>query len=150
MKRGFGVLLAVGVLSVGIGACDDDDETTTTTGTTGATGATGAGGGLTKTEFIDAADQICLEVNRQLQDVPERDFAEEGAPLIETTLTSLRALTPPPGDEEEVDEMITAGEEGLDRLAQPGVDEENVFDEFTKLAGDYGLEGGCTGNQGGG
>ena len=87
--------------------------------------AAGCGGGaeeLSKEEFIAQADAICAVQQEQLDAVtalqdPERE--SERIAISEKTLEELRALPPPQGDEEAVDEVFSG------------------FERSTGLAADY-------------
>jgi hypothetical protein len=147
-------LAATGLIAAG---CGDDDEETTS-GATGATGATGEAA-LSKKDWITQADGICRRDDRELSQQAEEtfgdeapteeeivDFAEEVAlPQTREQLAELRALPAPEGDQEEVDEILTAAEEGLAELEDDPsqfADPEGptAFDEANRLAQDYGLE----------
>lgn len=96
--------------------------------------AAGCGGGgeggpapLSNDAFITKADKICAAGLVQLQDQVQATFGNQPpteaevtdfttsdtAPLLATQIESLRALTPPEGDEETVNEIWDAMDEGL-------------------------------------
>jgi hypothetical protein len=152
---------ALGLAMLGAGCGGDDDETTVATGTTGATGATGAAGGepLSKQEFIKQADAICAkgddEINREgnqaFQGEPpsteeQEQFATDTViPNIQNQVDQIRTLTPPEGDEDEVNAILDAAQEGIDKLEEdPSLIAEGgaaggTFEEANRLAQDYGL-----------
>ena len=137
------------VIAAAIVGCGDDDEATTgaAADTTTATSTETSAEPLSKKEYVEQADEICLRVNDEVQGV--QSFPEEGPPIIEGGLAELRALPQPEGDEEQLDEVYTAGEEALATLEGATEEpQEDPFKEFTKLADDYGFEGGCTRNEG--
>ena len=158
--------LAAGLIAAGCG--DDDDETTTaatttpTTTTAGATGATGATGEpLSKDEFITEADAIC-EAGDQEIDAEAQDFFPEGGspgaaeeeafvsevvvPNIQEQLDGIAALTPPEGDEDEVQAILAAAQQAVDELEEDpsalsgGGGGGDPFAEANRLAQDYGLK----------
>lgn len=152
------VSLAAALITAGCG--DDDEETTTTTTeatATGATGATGAGG----SEFVQQADQICREGNKEInteaqdffggsqQEPPpaeQEKFATDVlVPNIEQQIEDVSALTPPEGEEDLFDEFIDQARSDLDEaksdpsllLGQTGDD---PFAETNELATELGLK----------
>jgi hypothetical protein len=154
-------VLAVGLIAAGCGGDDDEDTAAMTTTETGATGATGAAGGepLSKSEFIKQADQICRQGDQQIQQAGqelgpgspseeelEQFAAETVVPNIQEQIDGIRQLTPPKGDEEEVNAILDAAQEGIDRLAADpsllvqGQDAGGAFTEANRLAQEYGLE----------
>jgi hypothetical protein len=144
--RGMATLTA-GIVVLGLGACGDDDEGA---GTTGAAAETTTPD-LSKKEYLARADAVCLRVNQELETVEDdpEAFQQEGLPIIEAGLEDLRAIPPPPGDEERIGKVLTAGENtaiALRDAAEPP--RTDPFDEFTRLADDYGFEDGCTRNRG--
>jgi hypothetical protein len=163
MRTKLGVLMlavvAVALVAAGCGG-DDDDDGGTTTATTGATGATGAAGGepLTKEAFITAADGVCRQGDQQInkearkvfgggqepsQQDQEQFVTDTVLPNIQSQIDGIRALTPPEGDEDEVNAILDAAQQGIDEgeqdpssFTQGGG---NPFSEANKLAKDYGL-----------
>lgn len=96
-------------------ACGDDDEATDS---------------LTKAEWIEAADEICIELDQELAEIPEPESPEEmgetGLEVVAITAAKfeeLRALEPPEGEEEAVAEILDA----FDLVAETG-------GEFTQVA----------------
>jgi len=161
------LVLAAGLIAAGCGG--DDDETTTTSstttaaGATGATGATGAGTGepLSQEEFITQADAICAESDIAIDEAAAETFGGGGqpskkeqeqfvtdsvVPLFEDTIDGLSALTPPEGDEDQINELLDAAEGALAEIEDnPGsITEEggpdDPFAEVNELAADYGLK----------
>jgi hypothetical protein len=159
LNRGIGALaltvIAAGLIGAGCGG-DDDDDTTTATGTSGVTGVEGS---TSKQAFIAEADEICTEGSAELGELLAEEFGSERpsteeieqfvtdtlVPKLEEQFAELRALTPPEGDEEEVDELLTAGEEGVEQIEDdPNLVVQNqqpeAFKEADRLASDYGFE----------
>ena len=140
MKRSLAGALALSA-ALALGACGDDEEEETTGAETGAETTA-----LTKDAYIDQASEICARVNRDLAQI--QNFPREGPPVIEDGLADLRALPAPEGEEERVDEMLSAGEQGLEEVQQQAEagrpPRGDPFHEFTELAQDFGIEGGCT------
>ena len=154
--------LAAGLIAAGCGDDDDDTTATTTSTTAAATGATGATGPtgepLTKDEFIAQADAICESSDKDIEAAAEDLFsgganpgqAEEEAfvtgtlvPGVQQQLDAIRALTPPEGDEDEVNAVLDSAQEGLDELEDdPSLlgTPQNPLNESTKLAKEYGFE----------
>ena len=132
MTRNLATALAVSA-ALALGACGDDEEETTGGETTA----------LTKDAYIEQASEICARTNRELSQVQETS-PREGLSLIEQGLTDLRALPAPEGEEAKVDEMLSAGEQALEVEQQAGETQEDPYTEFTRLARQLGIEGGCT------
>jgi hypothetical protein len=70
--------------------------------------------------------------------------AEESViPIVRDRIADLRALEPPPGDEEEVDRIYDAADEALARIEEdPQLAEraDEVFREASRLASEYGFQ----------
>jgi len=143
-------VVALAALVAGCGSSDDSttDETVT----------------LTKTEFIKQGDAICKEGNEEIQegfeeyaeenDLPQNKepSKEQGVEITETVILpnvqqqaeEIRDLGAPEGDEDQVDELVTALE---DAVAEGEDDPESLFKGSTdpfgkvnKLASDYGFK----------
>jgi hypothetical protein len=128
-----------------------------------ACGDDGGGGGSsapTKAEFVRRACAIQVSAVRKLdaasrasgRSATARQFVhEQFAPIVESSLIRpLDALTPPEGDERELDAMIAAARQALvDLKAKPQSvtaeegSAEDPFRRFNQLTNDYGLI--CTG-----
>lgn len=140
-------MTAAAIAAVVAGCGDDDEATTGAADTTTATSTETSPEPLSKKDYLEQADAICLRVNEEIQGI--QSFPEEGPPIIEGGLAELRALPAPEGEEEQLDEVYTAGDDALGTLE--GATEPpqgDPFKEFTQLADDYGFEGGCTRNEG--
>jgi hypothetical protein len=145
------VLIVVCGLVAGIQAagCGDD----------GGNGGATQGPPPSKSEYIARGDQICAEgsliiaqrFRQRFERQPEgttqvAEFSREVVvPVLERQLERLRALTPPPGDETEVDAIYDAVERGVAEvrrrpwvIGQPGVG--GVFEQANERARAYGFE----------
>jgi hypothetical protein len=127
--------------ALALGACGDDDDDSTGSETGAETTA------LTKDAYVEQAGEICARTNRELDQI-QGTSPGEGVALIEQGLADLRALPAPEGEEGQVDAMLSAGERAVeaDRQAAEGGPElgEDPYAEFTRLAQQFGIEGGCT------
>ena len=141
------LLFAVLALVVVAGCGSDDDE--------------GGEETLTKVEFIKQGDKICEETEEQSETEAEA-FAEENGfnlenasneeleeavaevlvPVLDQQIEEIDALGAPEGDEETIEELIVALEDGSAEVEDdPGV----VFNgkplkEASQIAEDYGFE----------
>ena len=133
-------------------------------------GAAGCGGGddsssgdstaaaLTKDEFVTQGNQICADGNKQIEtaskDVfsggkPSTDEVKQFVtgtviPSIQDQVDGIRALGAPAGDEDQVNAILDAAQQGIDDAkADPSLLESNgsndPFEEANKLATAYGL-----------
>lgn len=141
-QRAFAVLVTVlAIVAVAVGCGGSDDS-------------------LTKAEFTRRADAICKKgeeeriagVQENGQDFRNKISKKAMAAIQKKLLTSvivttletesdeLAALGVPDGDEDEVDAILAAHEQVVDKVRKSGLDEESLG-EFSKLAREYGLEG---------
>lgn len=137
--------MAVGLATLGAGCGDDGDES----------------GGVTKTEYLSQARTICQKGNRALtsasndilaklppgQKLPEPEvdaFVRNTViPTIRDQVGQLRALTPPKGEKEHVEEIYRELDKGLDELEKDPKklsDGSNVFAGADELAKKYGID----------
>jgi hypothetical protein len=138
------VATAAGAALVATG-CGDDDEST-------ATGASGVP--PSREEFIAEADAICRRYLSELDRAAaeafrgrtsakdlERYISDEFAPATEDELAEIRALTPPEGDEEDVDAILDAAEGAVEAVGDnPSLFATgSPFAEANRLASEYGL-----------
>jgi hypothetical protein len=146
MHMGKRLVIAAVALAAGIGilGCGDDDSSSDEKPQP------------TKAQFLKQADAVCASGNRQLESagrtffkpgVTEADFVEKKvAPIFTTMLGKLDALRPPEGDDAQIDRLIRAGRQGLDKLkadpdsikAPPG-SAKDPFRDFGKQGKKYGL-----------
>lgn len=116
-----------------------------------------------KAAFIASADQICADAGARINERSQalldehgsdvatgafvvRIFTEITIPELQKMFDRMAALDPPPGAEEQVDEIIAAGNEALRKarahpklLAKPA-GQGNPFDEVNGLEQDFGFE----------
>ena len=140
--------LALGLIAAGCGGDDDD-------GNGDATDAEPAVEAPSKAEYIAQADQICRESNQEIEQAiedapateapPEEFITETMVPLFEQEFEQLRALTPPAGDEETVDRIYSAAEEGVAQIKEDASNFQQTgeaagLQEASGLAEDYGFK----------
>jgi hypothetical protein len=138
--------LAAGLLAAGCG--DDDGEDAPT-----------------RSEYIASSNALCKESEATAEEafgriiggdrptpVKAQRFLKEGViPAIRRNVAEREALTPPDGDEAEVEAMISAGEQAIAGLEQVAADREQVealfrgklrdpATEFDSLSGEYGID----------
>ncbi|MGV1047470.1 MAG: hypothetical protein ACOYD4_02945 [Solirubrobacterales bacterium] len=168
LKIILGSVLVVAVVVAGCGGGDSSGGTSaggTGAGTTSGgsetgpaetTGNSGSGKPLTKKEFIAKGDAICgeipaeYEVKRQevIKAAPKKATTEEinlkaAVPPIFTAVEAMEELTPPKGEEAEVEAIIAALEaagKGLEEEpTAPLVGPKSPYAEFQELTKAYGL-----------
>ena len=116
-----------------------------------------------KADFIAQADQICADAGQKINaETVKRQNGREGQtgrfvidlykevtiPTLDDAFAQIGKLTPPPGDEEQVQEILDAADEAISTaeekpasLAKPvGVGQDNPFDEVDALLVDYGFK----------
>jgi hypothetical protein len=151
-KRLFALLagvMAIAIVAAGCGSSSDDSTETVV---------------LTKTEFIKEGDAICAKGTETLNQEAE-DFAEENdvdtdnpskgdqeevittviGPALQSQADELSALGAPEGEEETVEAIVEALEEGAQELEDDPASllEESAsgpLDEANKLASAFGFE----------
>lgn len=139
--------LALAALALAAAGCGgDDEEPTVETGVSGATGASGTP--LTQAQFVETADELCAEGAAELEQEPQPTTAAELEPYvsdvlvpsIQEQLDAIGALTPPEGEEEQVQEFLDTAQEELDAVeADPASLSEQSFEETEVLADEVGL-----------
>ena len=158
------ILLALLALVAGlvIAGCGDDDEDEPQTLTSGATGATGADGDApTSAAFIKSADEICAEGNTALEtegtelfgdqepsDAEATEFVEDIViPNIQEQHDAIAELTPPEGEEEALEDLVTQLQAGIDELAadpegfvNSGGENSTLFEAANTAAKELGLK----------
>jgi hypothetical protein len=119
-------------------------------------------GSISKVQFIEQADEVCKEANKRMEAAfvehlkenrsirrPSSPALEELVgkvlvPNIKREIEELEALGAPDGEGEEIDEILTALEEGVETAERnPKVvtaNSDTVFGIATRLAGEYGLK----------
>lgn len=120
------------------------------------------GGGLSKEEFIEAADEICEKADERSQDLepptnPQalRAFVERAERITRRLVEDLRELEPPEGDRDIIERMIGKIEEAIGYLPeieraarrsdvaaiqQLGARLQAAASEANDLARDYGMK----------
>jgi hypothetical protein len=139
--------LATGLIAAGCGDDDDDGDD--------------GGDAPTKTEFIAEADQICSDGDAEIEAAAEETFgqsdqppapaeqerfaSETVIPNIEEQVNGVDELTPPEGDEDQIQALVDAAREGIERgkedpslfLEQGG---EDPLAEASRIAQEYGFK----------
>jgi hypothetical protein len=142
IRWSWAIVVAIMLASVAAG-CGGDSETTA----------------VTKEQFVKEANSICLkgeakrgqmlnELSSQFGGgkVPQAQREQlvlKVLPTYEETATNLGELDPPAGDEKEVEAIVEAMEEAVDRVkADPNTALVGTipFDKANKLANGYGLD----------
>lgn len=149
MRKRFLIAGAATALALSVGACGDDDE--------GGNLASNDETVIVKADFIQAADAACEQRSAQMtaraqqifkqysgqSDSPKarRALIEKAiAPGFEAELRDLRALEPPPGEEEEVEEVLTTIEEMVARTRKDLAEGRNYpYRKTENVAAAYGL-----------
>ena len=144
MSRWISTAAIVLALTPALAACGDDDEKTSTSSAP------------TKAQFIARTCAIEAAGNRKLEaagqsfqhGTSEKQFVDEKVlPIAQTSLVEpLDALTPPQGDEQQVDAIIAAARQALadlkadpESIRAPQGSAKDPFRRFQELAAAYGL-----------
>lgn len=168
------LLCALAFALLGAGCGDDDSDTTTSEGaaagaTSGdaATDDGGGGGGsesdeggeeLSSEEFVSQATEICKEASEEFQKEfkaianrgkqeggnPRKTLGESVAKAFNTELDEIGALTPPAGDEAEVEAILNALREATEGIEANPAGLQQVGAQVNKarnLASKYGIKG---------
>jgi len=147
------LLAAFAAISMIVAGCGSSDDSTDSTSSSS----------LTKAEFLKQGNAICAKGEKELNEEFE-EFAEEEnlsenkqpteaqltkateevfLPIIKGQVEGIRDLGAPSGEEEQVEEVVTAAEEALEKgeedPASLANEKEDPFAEANKLANDYGL-----------
>jgi hypothetical protein len=152
----------MGAIAAGCGDDDGDPTSIATSTTTTQAGDTGTavatGEPLSKEEFVAQADAICEAGDEDIGAAAEDLFsgganpgqAEEEAfvtetlvPGVQDQIDQIRGLSPPEGDEEQIDAFLDAAQEGVDELEEnPSLSgtSRDPLNEAAKLAREYGLQ----------
>ena len=132
-------------LAIAAAGCGGGDDSTTETKTSVA---------LSRGEFIAEADSICRRYSRELDQAAAEAFrgptspdeigrfiSDEFAPATEDELDEIRALTPPEGDDRQVDAILDAAEAAVAAVRErPSLFVTgSPFAEANTLAAEYGL-----------
>ena len=168
-------LFAIAAVAAGCGSDDESSSTTAAGGQAAGGGSTGGGGGesgggtaiqgssLDKPEFIKKASAVCMKEREGLVEEVDsylKKHEPEGKPqgllfaqmvkavllpTIEAEVAAIRKLGAPSGDEEEVEAILAAQEQGVEEAKQlkrlESLEEvEGHFVVATERLFDYGFE----------
>lgn len=157
IKRALVALLACLAVAAVAAGCGGGDDTTSGGGETSAD----SGSAPTKAAFVKEADAICTtsekESEAEFEEFSKEHELGEGAPskaqeleiaeqIVIPTIAKqqeeIAALTPPSGDEEEVEEIVdTLGEEIEAAEEDPrSALESGTFADASRMARDYGMK----------
>lgn len=121
----------------------------------------GCGGddALTKSQFVEQGNRICERTQQRITEAAERRFTTEGEipsseqitsfanesvdPALEEQLNRLRELTPPQDDRERVEDILNAGQAGLEEVRRDPtslIGERDPLENYRELASGYGLD----------
>lgn len=140
-----GVLLATATIAAGCGGDGDDTDTTVSP---------------ERADFIAKADKLCTEAGDEMNAAVEKRLGKGVVPddaVIEVykdiTIPGLQdlfdqigELTPPPGEEEQVQEILDAADDALDAARDNPADlarlpgDDNPFDSVNELEQAYGFK----------
>ncbi len=144
---------AMAVVVLAVAGCGGGDSSSTTS----------TAAALTKQQFVDQANQICAEGNKQIQAAAKDVFANGKPskseftdfvnntliPSVQDQVDQIDALPAPSGDQDQVDAIVNAVNDGLDKAKQDPMSmassKTDPFAEANKLSVDYGLTV-CGGN----
>jgi hypothetical protein len=143
-------VLAIALIAAGCGSSSDNSTDSTAS--------------LTKAEFLKQGNAICATGNKQIEagfesfgkenhlsenKQPTEAQAAEVAetvliPAVNTQIEGIRALGAPSGDEDQVNAILEAAEEAVEKTEEdPGAllssNSENAFAKANKLSSEYGL-----------
>jgi hypothetical protein len=136
-------VLAIGAFAAaGCGGSDDNDSSALKTSD------------LSKSEWIAQADRICAESDKGIEQqagqffkgrpTPETEaqFVQQAVvPGIESANDQIRELGAPEGDEDQVQAMLDAADQGLAKVkADPSALEHGALEEGSALSKQYGLK----------
>jgi hypothetical protein len=153
--------LVCAAFALAVAGCGGGDESSSTTASTAAASSTtdASGTPLSKEEFIQQADAICKAGNQSTAQAandlfsggqPTQQQVDQFAtdtliPAIQDEIDQIGALTPPAGDEDDVQAILTAVSGALEKVkADPTAlfasTDEGPFKEADQLASAYGLK----------
>ena len=139
-----GLLVAGLAVTLGLGACGDGGDEDR----------------LTQAEFVAQGNRICGQTRETVDQAAQTAFPNRGnvptgdevqrfaddtlVPQLKRELEELKELNPPEDDEEDVQEIIEAGENAADQTSTRGVLLQNrdrsPLNRYAELASRYGLE----------
>lgn len=122
-------------------------------------GCGGGGDALSKAQFVEQGNKICERTQQRIIQGAERKFTVEGEipsaqqitdfanetvdPALEEQLNGLRELTPPQDDRERVEDILNAGQAGLEEVRRDPtslIGERDPLENYNELASGYGLD----------
>lgn len=120
----------------------------------------GGGQELSKATYIERGNAICADSQRRIESALGSAFKTPGeipsdeaitafatrtmAPTIQREVDRLRDLEPPSGDRDRIDDMIQAGQDGVDEVRQDPtiiLSSSKSFERYRELSSAYGLQG---------
>jgi hypothetical protein len=154
MRRRLAASLISVLLALPVAACGEKDESGAISTTTTS---------LTKAQFLREADKICKQSDDKIERASKQFFADAPPnkeappaeiekfgeqtvfPTIQDEIDRIRGLGAPAGDEEQVNAILSAAEDGLDKLEQDASQlakggTASAFEQAQKLSGAYGLD----------
>jgi hypothetical protein len=158
MRARFMIALAAVIAGAVLAGCGGGDDSTTTVGATGTSGEQGAA--LSKSEFLAQGNAICEKGDKEIDAAGSKIFTQSQAPSqatqekfvtdtvvpnIQGQIDGLSALSPPSGDEDQVQAILDAAQSALDKVkADPSLitqqAQSDPFAEANRLAQAYGLD----------
>ena len=157
MSRGLLTLLLVLVFAAGAAGCGDDDSSTADSTTSGVTGFTGEAP-TDALHYHLIADKYCRRAENEIDKAAAEQFGGEQPspeeltdfvndyylPIMRRQMEQIRTIPIPPGEEEKVNAIYDAFDEGL---AQAEANPEDLLNgpppgivEASRLAVDYGFD----------
>jgi hypothetical protein len=143
-----------------LAGCGGGDDSSTTAGASGTSGTQGAA--LSKSEFLAQGNGICEKGDKEINTEAKKIFTQGQAPSqatqekfvtdtvipnIQGQIDAISALSPPSGDEDQVQAIVDAAQSALDKaksdpslLTDQGGGQSDPFAEANQLASAYGLD----------
>ncbi|MGZ8679150.1 MAG: hypothetical protein ACXW0P_11750 [Solirubrobacterales bacterium] len=150
------LVLAAAAVSLAAGCGGDSGDDEAAAGSTGGQLVRTPGSGISKSQFISEADEICREgnqaINQAVGELPKGAGPDQYEAVATDTLASeaqaiidgIEALGAPAGDEDEVDAILASAQEATDAIADdPSVMSDlsapDPYEETNRLSKEYGL-----------
>jgi hypothetical protein len=148
-RKGIATAAVAAIAVIGVVGCGggSDDSSSSTSSTA-----------LSKDEFVKQANEICAKGNDQIDSAASKTFSggqpspqeaqqfvtDTVIPGIQGEIDDIRALGAPAGDEDQVNAILGAAQQGVDAAKQDpsileGSQASDPFAQADKLAKDYGL-----------
>jgi hypothetical protein len=162
-KRALAALVAVLAIAAAVAGCGGGSDSTSSGGDTGGdTTAQSSGPAPTKAQFVKEADAICTKSDTALNSEIESYAKENGIPSnkepskdqqveiyeavvlpnVSQQSDEIGELTPPEGDEETIEELVSSLSEGVEEAEadpQQLVEGKNPLADATSQAKAYGM-----------